>query len=193
MKKLLKFVGSIAVFVTATHASAALTFMDTAVGPGDYAAPTFTTATPALAYTATDSVSGVRLAPLGALDYLIVTAGGSATVDLGGVSSYSFLWGSPDTFNSISILTSAGTQTFTGIDFATTFGLAANGNNANTRWVTLMGTDETLDSITFDSDGVAFEVAMTTPVPEPETYALLLAGVMIVFYVGRRTNKRDPD
>jgi hypothetical protein len=193
MKKLWNFAAAIAVSVTTMHASAALTFMDTAVGPDDYTAPTFTTTTPALAYSATDSVANVRLAPLGALDYLVVTTGGNATVDLGGVSSYSFLWGSPDTFNSISILTSAGTQIFTGTDFATTFGLTANGNNANTRWVTLMGTDETLDSITFNSAGVAFEVAVTTPVPEPEIYALLLAGLMIVVYVGRRTHRRGAD
>lgn len=193
MKKLLKLGTATAVFVTAAHASAALTFMDTAVGPGDYTAPTFTTTTPALAYSASDSLANVRLAPLGALDYLIVTTGGNATVDLGGVSSYSFLWGSPDAYNSISILTSAGTQTFTGNDFATTFGLATDGDNAHTRWVTLSGTDETLDSITFNSAGAAFELAVTTPVPEPETYALLLAGLMIVFYVGRRSNKRDPD
>jgi hypothetical protein len=193
MEKLLKFIAAIAGFVTAMHASAALTFMDTAVGPGDYMAPAFTTTTPALAYAATDSAANVRLAPLNALDYLVVTTGGNATVDLGGVSNYSFLWGSPDTFNSISILTSAGTQIFTGTDFATNFGLAADGSNANTRWVTLMGTDETLDSITFNSNGVAFEVAVTTPVPEPETYALLLAGMMIVVYIGRRVKKHDSD
>ena len=48
---------------------------------------------------------------------------------------------------------------------------------------------QTLDSITFASAGVAFELAVTTPVPEPENYALLLAGLMAVVYVGGRTNK----
>jgi hypothetical protein len=194
MKKLLKFVAATAVSVTAMHASAGLTFMDAVTGPGDYVVPTFTTLTPTLAYTASDSIVDVRLAPLGTTDYLVVTTGGSATVDLGGVSSYSFLWGSPDTFNTVSILTSTGTETFTGTDFATKFGLTADGENANTRWVTVTASGETLDSITFESAGIAFEVAVTSPVPEPQSYALLLAGLMIVVYVGGRTSgRRDPD
>jgi hypothetical protein len=190
MKNLFKIATAAAVSAVAFNASAQLSFMDAAVVPAAYSAPVFTTTDPTLAYDATDSIVNVRLAPMGTTDYLVVTTGGSAVVDLGGASSFSFLWGSPDVYNSISVLTSSGTETFTGTDFATTFGLTANGNNANTRWVTLTGAaGQTLDSITFASAGVAFELAVTTPVPEPENYALLLAGLMAVVYVGGRTNK----
>lgn len=195
MKKILKLAAALATLAFAAHASATLSFSESIAGPGSFAAPIFTTGTPALAYTATDSLADTRLAPLGTTaSYLIVSTGGSASVSLSGASSFSFLWGSPDLFNSILIATSTGLEAFTGFDLQTLFGVAANGDNANTRWFSLSGAPgQTLDSITFSSSGIAFEVAVTSPVPEPESYALLLAGLLIVFYIGGRTTRRHRD
>jgi hypothetical protein len=44
----------------------------------------------------------------------------------------------------------------------------------------------TIDHVVFRSSGVAFEVAMAAPVPEPESYALMLAGLAAVGFVARR-------
>ena len=42
-----------------------------------------------------------------------------------------------------------------------------------------------------DSYGGSLDaVSVTSPVPEPQTYALMLAGICAVFFMGRRRNKR---
>ena len=177
----------------ALNASASLSFSESAAGSQVYEAPVFATATPALAYVATGSVADVSLAPAGTVDsFLVVQPNGSATMDLGGVSTFSFLWGSPDLFNGVSIATSSGAEAFSGLDFQTLFGLAADGSNANTRLFTIFaGAGQLLQGITFASSGIAFELAVASPVPEPQTYALMLAGLVVVVYLGWRTRSRE--
>ena len=190
MKKNLSRVAvAVALATTAICSNAALTFSESIASPVIYSAPIFVTPTPALAYVATDSLSNVRLAPLGANgSYLVVSAGGSATVALGGASSFDFLWGSPDKFNSIEVVTSLGTETFTGSDFQSQFSIPAIGKNANTRLFSILaGIGETLNSITFASSGIAFELATVSPVPEPGTGSQLVAGLLAVAYLGSRT------
>jgi hypothetical protein len=196
MKKNLSRLGvAVALAATAIHSNAALTFAESIAPPAIYTAPLFATATPALAYVATDSVGNVRLAPLGAsASYLVVSAGGSATVGLGGASSFEFLWGSPDKFNSIEVSTSLGTETFTGSDFQSQFSIPANGSNSSTRLFSILaGRGEALNSITFASSGIAFELATVSPVPEPGTGSQLLAGLLAVAYLGRRTLFRSTE
>jgi hypothetical protein len=146
---------------------------------GTYAAPTFSTPTPALAYVTSGSVPNVNLQPLGSTGtYLAVATGGEATIDLGGATSFSFLWGSPDATNKITI---------DGVDF-TGLGLlggTANSSNVNTKWVTV--TDESgMSSFKITTGQIAFEMAVAAPVPEPETYALMLAGLGAMAFVARR-------
>ena len=146
---------------------------------GDYAAPIFTTPDASLAYTTTGSAPNVNLAPTGATGtYLAVSKGGSATIDLDGATSFSFLWGSPDPTNTITI---------DGVSFTGTFllGAAANSSNANSVWATFTDLDG-MDSFTITTGQVAFEMAVANPVPEPETYALMLAGLGAVAFVARR-------
>ena len=167
----------------------AATFSEMAAPVDSYVAPVFTPNNAALAYLATDSAAHIRLAPLGASSsYLAVTAGGAATVTLSGATSFSFLWGSPDTYNLVTLGTSTGSESFSGFDFQTIFGLAAVGRNSNTRLVTIAATGgQSFNDITFSSGGNAFELAVaTTPVPEPSTYALFLAGLGVVGWTARR-------
>ncbi len=124
-----------------------------------------------------------------------VTAGVSSTLTFsgGGVPYISFLWGSPDTYNILTVGTSAGTQTFT----TTSLGfLVSNGNQGFSQPVQFSASaGSSIRSLTFTNEPGrnAFEVAnfSLTPVsvvPEPETYALLLAGLCAVIYIARRRN-----
>jgi hypothetical protein len=106
------------------------------------------------------------------------TLGPIATLALGSATSFSFLWGSPDVENTISF----GGTTFTGNSvFA-----GANGSNVNTRLVTISNDGAALGNVAFQTSKIAFEVAQVTPVPEPETYALMLAGLGAIGFVARR-------
>jgi hypothetical protein len=165
--------------LVATVGANAQSFSFSAPVDGDYAAPIFTTATPALAMEVTGSVPNLYLQPMGSSGtYLAVSTGGSATIDLGGATSFSFLWGSPDQTNKITI---------DGVDF-TGLGLlggTANSSNVNTKWVTV--TDESgMSSFKITTGQIAFEMAVAAPVPEPETYALMLAGLGAMAFVARR-------
>ena len=113
---------------------------------------------------------------------------GSASVNVGDASSFSFVWGSPDTFNAIDIYSDGfGMVSYTGQQLAVAHGFSANGNNANTGLFTISGVEgATIDHVVFRSGGVAFEVAVANPVPEPETYAMMLAGLAAMGFVARR-------
>ena len=175
----------------APFTASALSFSQMAAAPAIFSAPGFSTATPALAYVATDSIANVRLKPLGLSGtYFVVSKGGSATVQVGGASTFSFLWGSPDLFNSLILDTSSGIETFTGLDFQTLFGIPANGSNANTRLITIAGDPgQWINNVTFASSGIAFELNVVSAVPEPETFALLLGGLLLCLYVANRTDR----
>ena len=158
----------------------AQSFSSMAAGPGNYAAPVFTTATPAFAYTSNNSVYNVRLEPkFDTNTYLVVSPGGSATIDLAGATSFSFLWGSPDPYNVITI---------DGVTFNTTtlLGALANSSNDNTRWATFSSDGVGMHNFTITSTNIAFEMAVANPVPEPETYALRLGGLGALAFVVRR-------
>ncbi len=174
----LKSLFAAAALVAAVGAQAQ-TFSFGATPAIDFAAPSFTTSTPALAMEVTGSVPNFYLQPMGSSGtYLEVATGGSATIDLGGATSFSFLWGSPDASNMINI---------DGVNFTGSglLGATANSSNANTQWVTV--TDETgMTSFTITTGQIAFEMAVAAPVPEPETYALMLAGLGAMAFVARR-------
>lgn len=115
--------------------------------------------------------------------------GGSATVSLAaGVSYVSFLWGSPDAYNTLKVnLSDSSFSMFT----AGPIGLVPSGNQNYANYVnfTPLNSGVFISSLVFSSTSNAFEAAnfsVTNPVPEPETYALMLAGLAAMGMVVRR-------
>jgi hypothetical protein len=118
------------------------------------------------------------------------TSGAPATLTFTGtgVEYISFLWGSPDTYNVLTVTSTGGTQTFTtaSLGFSVT-----NGDQSFSQYVQFAGTGANkILSLTFNNSSAidAFETAnySVTPVPEPQTYALLLAGLGAVGFITRR-------
>lgn len=101
------------------------------------------------------------------------------------VTALSFLWGSPDSFNGLTITTTTGTYTFdTGL-----LGLDGSGNNADTtdvEFIAQAGSDIT--SVTFSSGQDAFEASnfAVSGVPEPATWAMMVLGFLGVGFVAYR-------
>ena len=119
-------------------------------------------------------------------------AGSPATLTFSGagVDYVSFLWGSPDLFNSLTVnSTGSAGQVFT----ANSLGFpVTNGDqsfNQSVQFTALAGAKIT--SLVFSSTDNAFESAnfSITPIPEPETYALMMAGLGVVGFVARRRRK----
>lgn len=118
------------------------------------------------------------------------TSGAPATLSFtgGGLDYISFLWGSPDTYNVLTVTSTAGTQTFT---TATLGFLVSNGDQGFSQYVQFAGVaGSKILSLNFNNlpQTDAFETAnySITPVPEPQTYALLLAGLGAVGFIARR-------
>lgn len=108
------------------------------------------------------------------------TAGTPSTITFATALNYlSFLWGSPDTYNILTLTTSLGnTFTYTpqGLNFAVT-----DGNQAFSQYVQFQASGgEFITSAKFDVMPLndAFEVAnFSTGVPEPATWALMIMGI----------------
>lgn len=106
----------------------------------------------------------------------------------GGVDYVSFLWGSPDTYNQLLVNTTGGNVAF---DAASIGFTPADGNQALAKYVQFVAdADVKITGLTFTNNPNinAFETSnySITPVPEPETYALMLAGLGVVGFVARR-------
>jgi len=95
-------------------------------------------------------------------------------------------------FNTLTVNSSGGgsPQIFTaaGMGF-----LVTNGDQSFNQLVQFTGLAGSLiTSLVFSSNQDAFEVARfsTTPIPEPETYAMMLAGLGLMGFVARRRKQR---
>lgn len=122
------------------------------------------------------------------------SSGGAATLTFtnGGVSAIGFLWGSPDTYNRLLVTTTGGILT----TFGTTTMLFArtDGDQSFSQNVRLTADSGlAITALTFDNlpNNNAFEVAnfVVAQVPEPQTYAMLLAGLAVVVFVGVRRKR----
>jgi len=91
------------------------------------------------------------------------------------VTSFTFLWGSPDSYN----LVTDGTVSVTGSSFS-----SGTGNNTESTFYTFVDALG-FTSLTFSTTGVAFEIA-SAQVPEPMPFALVLAGLGTVGFLARR-------
>src|SRR4051812_33030879 len=94
------------------------------------------------------------------------------------VTSFTFLWGSPDSYNSVT----DGRVSVTGSTFS-----SGAGNNAETTLYTFFDALG-FTSLTFSTTGIAFEVAVAE-VPEPQTSAMLLAGLTALAFLARRRKR----
>ena len=109
-----------------------------------------------------------------------------------GIGYISCLWGSPDLYNSLTVMTTAGNFAFTaaGLGFSVT-----NGDQSFSQYVQFTadaGVDILGLAFTNSPKINAFEVAnfsVTAPVPEPETYVLMLAGLGAVGFMSRRRRR----
>ena len=120
---------------------------------------------------------------------------GTATLDWSGkfgskVRSASFYWGSIDGYNSVDLRDAAGNVFFTlsGNDIPPHDG-NQSAANTNRRVFFTLGKGETLSGFNFNSTGIAYEVdtvSLNNAVPEPATWALMIAGFGMVGAAVRR-------
>jgi hypothetical protein len=111
------------------------------------------------------------------------TSGATATLNFTAPVAYtSFLWGSPDAYNVLSVVTNVTSYSFTAdsLNFART-----DGNQSFAQYVQFTATaGETISSLSFTNVPSidAFEVAnfTVTAVPEPATWGMMLLGFGMV-------------
>ncbi len=105
-------------------------------------------------------------------------------------SKFGLYWGSVDSYNTLTFLLGGKVVgKFTGSDVASSFD--KYGNSGVSDYVNFAGK---FDEVTFSATEAAFEVdnlAIAGAVPEPATWALMLAGFAGLGFAGYRQTKRS--
>ncbi len=116
--------------------------------------------------------------------------GGDAVLTLpSSTTAVSFLWGSPDDYNSFGVeLVSADLAFTPGAIAAAAGGFALDQDQSKAHYVTLTATSgDYIKNITFSSPGTnAIEISNVTVVPEPEAYGMALAAIGVIGFMLRR-------
>lgn len=125
--------------------------------------------------------------------YLSVLGGGSATINFAAnTTAFQFDWGSIDSYNTLTIASSAGNLVI--VPGSMSFPNDANGNQiadkTNGLFTVWGDAGETFSSITLQSSRNSFEIdnlaVMSGAVPEPATWAMLITGFGLVGFAARR-------
>lgn len=144
----------------------------------------------------TSSIGGITAVPPGSTGnfWSVGPSGGQdgpGLVDIaGGAKYYGFLWGSPDAYNTVSFYDGA---TLLGSFDGSAAYPPANGDQSIGRFFNAFaGAGEKITRVEFGSSANAFETDnhAVIAVPEPESYALMLAGLGVVGFVARRRAQR---
>ena len=105
---------------------------------------------------------------------------------------FGFLWGSPDTYNYVSFYD--GNQLLGSFN-GSAIKVPANGDQTYARYFNAFaGASEVITRVTFTSATNAFETdnhAFISAVPEPESYAMLLAGLGMLGFATRRRKQKE--
>ncbi|MCW2389130.1 hypothetical protein M2333_002176 [Sphingobium sp. B11D3B] len=129
-------------------------------------------------------------ATFGSSSYLSVLANGSATINFGAASAVEFDWGSIDAYNTLTVLLDGGSSFV--ITPGGNFTNDADGNqilaNTNGLFQIFAEGNEKIVGLTLQSSRNSFEIdnLATVPVPEPATWAMMIAGLGLVGGVMRR-------
>ncbi|MFA9217626.1 MAG: PEP-CTERM sorting domain-containing protein [Sphingomonadaceae bacterium] len=118
---------------------------------------------------------------------------GTTNAMFDGLSYFGFYWGSPDTYNVVTVHTADNqVYTYSGTDLVTAAGANAPswGNRDTGIYVNIHANGALITQVDFASPTQnALETdnhAYVSAVPEPETYAMLLAGLGMVGWLRRR-------
>jgi hypothetical protein len=114
------------------------------------------------------------------------------------VKYYGFLWGSPDSYNNVtfSVLNTGTTLTSQVTVNGAIQPLPGDGNQAFSAYLNFYaGTNEEITGVAFASSQNALETDnhsfSVSSVPEPKTYAMLLAGLGVMGAIARRRKARQ--
>jgi hypothetical protein len=122
--------------------------------------------------------------------YLSVLAGGSATINFTPASSFQFDWGSVDSYNTLVINSTAGSETV--VPGSMNFMNPANGDQVspgtNGLFTVTGAPGQKFTSITLTSSQNSFEIdnLAVAGVPEPANWALMIAGFGAIGVMSRR-------
>ena len=133
-----------------------------------------------------DSVANVRARPTASTGGYAALAGGAentATLDLssfGQIGSISFLWGTPDGYNTLAV-------------DGTTFSFTGAGLAEGVYTLTFTGADRAaVTGLTFSSSQAAFELdnVSVAAVPEPASWAMMIGGFGLVGGAARSRSRK---